>query len=280
MKIDEHKLMAYLYDELPADEKSEVEKYFQENPDAHNEYQHLLQVKATLGKILDKEVIAPPIFMDEEHTVVPASRISGLWAGPIRYAVGIAAAFLIVMVGAKLLGIQMSYSNNQVTMSFGDVKKQEVPTGLTPQQVQQLIDASLTRNNESVQASLNDSQNKWSEALKQNTMLTSNRLSEISKTATASTQEEIRQFMERLRNENSQAVQDYLRLSSNDQKQYIESLLVDFSKYMQEQRNSDLSIVNARLNTLEQDNTIFREEAGQILTSLISNNNNSSVKRN
>lgn len=275
MKIDEGKLMAYLYGELNASEKSEVEKFFQENPEAFKEYQDMLGVKAILGKIADKEVIAPPIFMDDEKPTI------SLWrSGFVRYAVGIAAAFFIVMVSAKLLGVQMNYSNKEFTLSFGDGKKQGIPTGLSPQQVQLLIDASLAQNNKTMQASLSESQNKWNEVLQQNAALTSNRLNEISKTASASTQEEIRQFMERLRNENSQAVQDYLRLSSNEQRQYIETLLVDFSKYMQEQRNSDLTVVNARLNTLEQDNTAFREEAGQILTSLISNNNNSSVKRN
>jgi hypothetical protein len=49
---------------------------------------------------------------------------------------------------------------------------------------------------------------------------------------------------------------------------------------MQEQRNQDLNLMNTRLNTLEADNTLFRQEAGQILTSLVSDNNNSSLKRN
>jgi hypothetical protein len=275
MKIDEGKLIAYLYGELNATEKGEVEKYFQENPDALKEYQEMLQVKSALGKITDKEVIAPPIFMDDEKPTI------SLWrSGFIRYAVGIAAAFFIVMAGAKLLGVQMQYSDNEFTLSFGESRKQDPMQGLSPEQVQQLIDASLAKNNDFVQASLSESQTKWSEMLQKNSSQTSYRLNEISQTATAATQEQIRQFMESLRNENAQAVQDYIRLSSNDQKAYIENLLVDFSKYMQEQRNSDLTVVNARLNTLEQDNTAFREEAGQILTSLISNSNNSSVKRN
>jgi anti-sigma factor RsiW len=104
MKIDESKLMAYLYGELSTTEKSEVEKHFQENPDALKEYQEMLKVKSALGKITDKEVIAPPIFMDDEKPVV------SLWSsGFVRYAVGIAAAFFIVMAGAKLLGVQMEY---------------------------------------------------------------------------------------------------------------------------------------------------------------------------
>jgi hypothetical protein len=275
MKIDEGKLMAYLYGELSTTEKDELEKFFQENPDALKEYQEMLQVKSALGKITDKEVIAPPIFMDDEKPTI------SLWrSGFVRYAVGIAAAFFIVMVGAKLLGLQMQYSDREFTLSFGESRKHKPVQGLSPEQVQQLIDASMAKNNDLVQASLNESQTKWSETLRQNSTQTSLRLNEISKTATAATQEQIRQFMEGVRNENAQAVQDYIRLSSNDQKAYIENLLVDFSKYMQEQRNSDLTVVNARLKTLEQDNTAFREEAGQILTSLISSNNNSSVKRN
>ena len=106
------------------------------------------------------------------------------------------------------------------------------------------------------------------------------KISEANKNSLSASEEQIRQFMESMRNQNSQAMQDYIRLSSNDQKQYIEGLLVDFSKYMQEQRNQDLGLVNSRISTLEQDNTLFREEAGQILTSLISNENNSTVKRN
>jgi hypothetical protein len=276
MKIDEGTLMAYLYGELSATENSEVEKHFRENPDALKAFQDMHQVKMALGKITDKEVIAPPIFMDDEKPVV------SLWrSGFVRYAVGIAAAFFIVMVGAKLLGVQMEYSNHAFTLSFGEMRRQDGMQGLSPDQVQEMINASMAKNNDYVQASWSESQNKWNEALNKNTALTSQRINEISKSATSASQEEIRQFMERLRNENSQAMQDYLRLSANDQRLYIENLLVDFTKYMQEQRNSDLNMVNARIATLEEDNSIFREEAGQILTSLISNgDNNSTIKRN
>lgn len=283
MKIDEGKLMAYLYGELSAEEKREVELYFQQHPDALKEFQDMSFVRNALSKATDKEVIAPPIFMDDERLEKSSSspfggRGAGL--GFIRYAVGIAAAFLIIMFGAKLLGVQMQYSDNQFTLSFGEIQKVELPAGISPKQVQQLIDASLARNNDYVQASLNESQTKWSETLKQSTAYNSQKLNEVSKYAAAATQEEIRQFMERMRSENNNAVQEYLRLSSNEQQQYIEGLLIDFSKYMQEQRNSDLNLVNTRLTSLEQENNQFREEAGQILTSLITNSTNTGVRRN
>jgi acyl-CoA synthetase (AMP-forming)/AMP-acid ligase II len=274
-KLNEATLMAYLYGELSATEKGEVEKYFQENPDALREFQDLQMVKATLGKITDKEVITPPMFMDEKPTV-------SLWqSGFFRYVTGIAAAFFIVMIGAKLLGLQMQYSDNEFVVSFGEGKKTENAASLTPEQVQQLIDASLSKNNEFVQTALSESQARLKESFQQNSTLASLKVDELSKSVASASQEEIRQFMETLRNENNQVMQDYMRLSSNDQKQYIETILVDFAKYVQEQRAQDLNLVQTRLNSLEQDNTQFKEEAGQILTSLISNNNNNSaVKRN
>ena len=272
--MSEEKLMAYLYGECNAEERVEVEKYFGENPDELKKFKEMVFAKDALGKIADKEVIAPPLFMYDEKPVI------SLWrSGFVRYAAGIAAAFVIVMIGAKLLGLQLNYSSNQFTLSFGAPALNEVNTGLSPEQVQGMISAALIKNNEVVQTSWDESQTKMKETLQQNVALTSQKVDEITKSVASASQEEIRQFMQSLRSENNQLVQDYIRLSSNDQKQYIESLLVDFSKYMQEQRNQDLNVLSTRLNTLEADNTLFRQEAGQILTSLISNNN-SEAKRN
>jgi hypothetical protein len=275
-KLSEATLMAYLYGELGATEKQEVEKYFQENPEAKAAFQGMLAVKTALGKITDKEVIAPPIFMDDTRSL---SHFGGRGVNFIRYAVGIAAAFFIVMLGAKLMDVQMKYSDNEFSLSFGDTKKETIAPALSPDQVQQMINNSLSQNNNMVQASWSESQQKFNDALKQNTLFNSQKVNELSKTVAASSQEEIRQFMQRLQNENAEAMQEYIRLSSSDQKQYIENLLVDFSKYMQEQRNQDLNLVQTRINSLEEESNLFKQEAGQILTSLISNGT-SGVKRN
>ena len=274
LNMNEETLISYLYGESNADERVEVEKYFMENPNELAKYKELLFVKDTLGKVVDKEVIAPPIFMDDERPTIP------LWrSGFIRMAVGIAAAFVMVMLGAKLMGVQMNYSGNEFTLSFGDPVVKEVEPGVSPLQVQEMINNALHKNNEFVQASWDDSQSRVKADLINNTTLTTQKINEINQAAALESQEQIRRFMQNLQGENNRALQEYIRLSSNDQKQYIESLLVDFSKYMQEQRNQDLNIMNARLNTLEEDNTLFRQEASQIITSLISNNN-SEVKRN
>jgi cob(I)alamin adenosyltransferase len=66
-------------------------------------------------------------------------------------------------------------------------------------------------------------------------------------------------------------VKDYFQLTANDQKKYIENLLVDFAKYLQQQRTDDLKIVQSRLNNIEQNNDQFKQETEQILSSIITN---------
>jgi hypothetical protein len=46
-------------------------------------------------------------------------------------------------------------------------------------------------------------------------------------------------------------------------------LLVDFSKYLQQQRSDDLQLVQSRLNNMEKNTNVFRQETEQILSSII-----------
>jgi len=273
-KVNEEMLIAYLYGECSAEEKVIVEKYLAESPEEARKYKDILFVKNMLGKVSDKEVIAPPIFMDDGKPEI------GFWrSGFVRYVSGIAATFLLVIIGAKLLGLQMNYSDNQFTLSFGPPTVKEVSRGLSQEDVQSMISKALDKNNAFVEASWEQSQNKMDEAIRKNTLLTSHKINEINRTSSQETQDQIRRFMEKLQSENTQAFQEYIRLTTSGQQRYIENLLVDFSKYMQEQRNQDLNLLNARLNSMEEDNTQFRQEAGQILTSLVSNEN-PAIKRN
>src|SRR6185436_8759805 len=144
--------------------------------------------------------------------------VVSLWrSGFIRYATGIAAAFVIVMLGAKLLGVQMNYSGNELSISFGAPAGKQ--SGLSPTEVENMINNALSKNNQFVQASLDESQNKLSNALKENSDITSQKLDKLSKNSSVTSQEQIRQFMQTLQGENSQAMQEYIRLSTSDQKQ-------------------------------------------------------------
>jgi hypothetical protein len=275
-KPDESVLMAYLYDELDGEERLRVEKYLQENPDALKEIAALEHLRKMLSTVEDKEVIAPPIVMDDGKQRYFWNTVY------FKTVTSIAASLLILILVGKLTGMQMGYSNNEFRLSFGP--EAQKPAGetqplLTPEQVQQMINASLTNNNEVVQASLNESQKRLDESISKNLAMNSSKINNLMQQASVASQNDIRQYVASLQSENQQVVKDYFQLTSNEQQKYIEGLLVDFSKYMQQQRSNDLNVLQTRLSSIEQNTTVFKQETEQILASIISNNPTSNTSK-
>jgi hypothetical protein len=101
-------------------------------------------------------------------------------------------------------------------------------------------------------------------------VVSSDKMNEVVRQASTASKEEIQNYVSSLQAENMKLVKDYFTLTSGEQKQYIEGLLVDFAKYLQQQRNDDLQLVQLRLNNLEQNTSVFKQETEQILTSIIS----------
>ncbi len=279
-KPDESTLMAYLYGELSAAEKTAVEHYFIQNPAARAEIEKLQDVRKLMGALEDKEVIAPPIFLGE-------GKQHFLWNSPyIKTVLSIAASLILLLLVGKITGTQIRYSDSELRVSFGapnnEVKKaQPVPTtaSLSPEQVQGMINNSLIRNNSAMEASLKESQQKLNASIQKNINLNSGKINQLVQEASAASQEQIQQYVLNLQHENTKLVKDYFQLTSTDQKKYIEDLLIDFAKYMKQQQNNDLQIVQTRLNSLEKNTDMFKQETEQILSSIITNVNNSGTSK-
>ena len=120
-----------------------------------------------------------------------------------------------------------------------------------------------------VRATLGETQQKLEASIRKNLAINSGRMDQIVREASSASQQQIRQYVDGIRTENMQQVKDYFQLTSTEQKQYIENLLVDFAKYLQQQRNDDLQLVQTRLNSLQQNTDLFKQETEQILSSII-----------
>jgi hypothetical protein len=269
-KASEHDLIAYLYGELEGKDKEALEQYLLENPEARMELERLKQLSVVLGNVKDKEVIAPPIFVGD-------TKQRFFWHTPyFRTIVSIAASLLIMMMVGKFAGLQIRYSNSEIKLSFGDTPEvralENVQPGpsLTSIEVQEMINASLHQNNLAMQASWSETQKKLDASIVKNLAVNSTRIDNLVRESSAASQEQIREFVSGLQSENMQLVKNYFQLTSNEQKQYIEGLLVDFAKYLQQQRNDDLQVVQTQLKSLEQNTDVFKQETEQILTSIIS----------
>jgi hypothetical protein len=275
-KPDQHDWMAYLYGELEGAEKEKMEQYLLSDPHARKELEQYQQLRKMMGTVEDKEVIAPPI-------VVGDNRQRFMWNTPaVRMVASIAASLLIIILVGKLTGTQISMSDNEFRLSFGDAPKSEVvqpaTQGLSAMEVQNMINESLNQNNIAMQASWKETQQKLDASIRSNLASNSGKIDKLVKEASNASQEQIRQFVSTLQNENTEVVKNYFQLSSTEQKKYIEGLLVDFAKYLQQQRNDDLQLVQTQLKALEQNTDMFKQETEQILTSIITTVNGAEVK--
>jgi hypothetical protein len=278
-KPDEKAWMSYLYGESDGEEKEEIEQYLLENADARIEFEKFQTLRRMMSSVEDKEVIAPPIFVGEEKQRF-------MWNAPyFKTVISIAASLLIIIVAGKLTGTQMSFSNNEFKLSFGELKKQssvqevQAPVStLTAEQVQKMISASLSNNNIAMEASLRESQEKLDASIKKNLAANSGKIDVLVKQASNASQAQIRDYVASMQTENMQLVKNYFQLTSADQKKYVENLLVDFAQYLQQQRNDDLQIVQTKLNSMEQNTNMFKQETEQILSSIITTVGNGDTK--
>ena len=84
-KVDESTLMAYLYDELSAEEKQKVEAYLNENESARKELEALQEARWVMGKIKEREVEVPHFTFDQPGVVV-GSESARWWKFPMGIA--------------------------------------------------------------------------------------------------------------------------------------------------------------------------------------------------
>lgn len=265
---DESVLISWMYGELDEAEKAKVEKYFLENPDELKKAQQLGSVREIIGNIRDKEVIAPPLFMDDDNRVIPIWRTSSF-----RTIATIAASLLLIIVAARLLGTEISYSQGNLTISFGKpaAQQQSNLAGLTAEDVQRMIDASSQKNQEAFEARLTANNAELDAAIRETMASNSAQMNALVKQASSASQVEIRTFVSTLQRDNLAQMRDYLQLSSSDQRKYADNLIVEFSRYLQEQRTQDLNMFQTRFSKLEQNTDDLKSETEQILASIISN---------
>lgn len=270
-KPDEKDWMAYLYGELEDEDKQKFDQYILQHAEARQELEKFQKLHRMLSTQKDKEVIAPPIFIGED-----ASAQRFLWHTPyFRMIASIAASLLIIILAGKLAGAQLTVSSHEFRLSFGKAQEREsvarmqTTPGVSPEQVQQMINTSLESNNSLVQASLEETQKQLDASIRKNLVLSSGKIDQLVREASSASQLQIRQFVDGIRTENMQQVKDYFQLTSTEQKKYIENLLVDFAQYLQQQRNNDLQLVQTRMSSLEQNTDIFKQETEQILSSII-----------
>ena len=259
-------LIAYLYGELNEKEKAKLEDYFQQHPEELAKLRALNDVRDIMSHAQDKEVIAPPVFVDDVN-------VRSLWQSSyFKVSMGIAASILFLMIAGKLLGPEINYSKGELRISFGNKTEQQVAPAntLSEEKVKEMISSSLASNNELQKSSREEDQKKLMQSVVD---MSSKKMNALATNASMASREQVQAFVAGLQEQNLKLMKDYFQLSSSEQKKYLETMLTDLSGYLQEQRKQDLQLVQTKMNYLEKNSNQLKQETEQILTSLISNPN-------
>lgn len=126
-QLDEGILISYLYGELNPQETTRLDEYFLTHPEELKKIQEFAVARDLMGALPDKEVITPPVFMDDH------SRTRPLWQNVwFKSVVGIAASFLLLMIAGRIVGMEINYRQGELRITFGGNAREvsdPLPTG-------------------------------------------------------------------------------------------------------------------------------------------------------
>ena len=273
-KPDESVLLAYVYNELGAEDRAKLEQYLIEHPETKKELEEIKVTRSLLGKWPDQEVVEPSFVFDNPKVLVSSG---SAWNSKLLQSIiGMAASIALLMMVGYFTNFQLSKNNEGWNVSMG-VPKQEIKPDtspiLTEENVKEWMQESMATNNEAILSRINEVQDDLSGELNQQKRANSMALASL-KTNNQIDESLLQGYVDQLKDENKEILLSLVQASEVEQKQYVNQVLADFSTYLEQQRAYDLEIIQANFSNLRDNTEDNQLETNQLLASLITTVNN------
>lgn len=262
----EQEIIDYLYGEMSADDRKRMQQYLDKNPEKAEEIAGLNDTRVALGKYEDREVIAPD-YPNEDSKSINTKTVP-YWKSIMAVAASIA---LLILIGF-ITDLKISYKNAQLTVAFGEVKNEQPAVDQQLATLQKMV-ADLSKKQLQPEATdqLKTEIIDYMQAQQksQNQMI-DRRLAQFTKGG----KEALDQYAQELKLSNATAINQYVANASLDQRAYLEDVLIDFTKYMEEQRIQDRKFYIDHLVDMKYESELKQQETEQLLSSIINKVNN------
>lgn len=275
-KLTNEEMMAYLYGELSVEEKKAFEEKLRANPEVASELKELEQLRKIVGRVQDKEVVDPFFYWGKNTgTTWQTARIFG--NSILKPAIGLAASFSLLILISYFTHLNISNRDGYLSINFGKPVVENISNQnefVSKAQVEDILNRLIqedqiqfTGRMEEVEQRINTkfasyTQQKHIEirsAIDNNTEL-SNQL--------------VTEFISQMQKENLKYMERYFEITNVTQQQYVQSLLTEFSDYLDSQREEDLLQIQLSLSNLKENQDIQKLETNQVLASIINTVNN------
>lgn len=264
-------LIDFVYGTLPEAERLMVEQTVQQNPELKNEVDALNQSREFLSNLGDEEVLEPDRFIWE--LTKRQNKHRSLW--PV---IAVAASLVLLFIVAYATQFRVSYGAFE--LAFGNTPK-EVPQQLSADQVQQMINQSISTNNVGLVAQIEETKkditSDFQAQLAANNKLQLRDMQRIAANYKELPDDKVQEYLTQLGESNRTIINEFFTASAKDQKEYMNTILTDFYAFVDTQRKEDLQAIEANFTDLEYKNRLQTQQTDQILASIITTVNSGSM---
>jgi hypothetical protein len=266
-------LIAYLYGEMSTEERIRFEKKMEADPDLKNEFLELKQVRKGLSALDDKEVMEPFFLWGRNGTNSwsnPFKRRSLLLFKPI---VAVAASIVILLLVGDLTIFSITYQENQLFVGFNKSIPAQPVDVLTEDQIRNLVRNVIDENNLSLLTRIANTENRLDSRL---SILETKqeKQPEYLQVKNAVDEQDLEEYYNQLRQTNARLVENYLQNATVQQQEYFQTVMNQFTDYLQDQREEDLRLIRRSLVNLKEDQDQQQLQTQQMLAALLNNVNN------
>lgn len=260
-KPSEHLLINYLYDELEASDKVQVEKWLQEDEAHRLEMAELKDLLGLLKKGEDEEVVPPEVLM-EAAPFQHGKKAGGIAWG--HFLLGAAASAALLLSGAWLAGMYLGDSENlQTRLSSLENQLQEQNKQLASFQSDEWkqevarLDQELEIQQGMYEEKLNNLHARYESTLQASIMKQLN------------SSETIKTLWAGLSAENQSLLEEYIFQSTLNQQEALYAALIDWESQQAIQREEDLTLISQSMETLALELDYRQQTQAEQLTQLI-----------
>jgi len=257
-------IINYLYDEMSPEEKRKFEEKMAHDSALKEEVEALLETRSLLGQLPDKEVVEPSV--KTTSSLIHHNHDSFQWIKPL---VSVAAVIVILLVAGYLTRFTLQYNEQGLFISFGaNVNHQD--RYAEKSEVDQLMKHALANQQVTFQKELaktSDSLQTLYTLLAQFSQEKNNQR-QITPSKAVS-EAELKKQIADWQSVNQALLQNYIKTVSQQQQEYMQDVLVQFSDYLQQQRENDLIMIRQNLIDLKDYQDQQKQKTNQTLASIM-----------
>jgi len=259
-KPTNEQIIDFVYGNLPETDRLQIEQAMEQDASIKEQVAAIKDSRSFLHNLEDAELIEPERFVWELSQ--KQQKQTALW--PIT---AVAASLVLLLLVAYATQFKVSYGSFE--LAFGSTVPNELPQTLSNDQVQNMINKSITANNINFVAQLDDTKSEFEAKLVANNKLQLKDMRRIAANSKELPKEQVQAYLTQLSDVNRTMVNEFFTASAVEQKDYMNSILTDFFEYVSEQRRDDLNVLQANISDLEYKNEIKTQETDQVIASIL-----------